>query len=147
MRLTQEEANMLIDMLKKTVKKSALNFPTSKGGISFDVIGERRTDEFVINIDRKGINHQGCSYQGRIKSNDVILLRLDVNPTSKHVNPSDGAEFSGTHLHIYTEEYDMREAIPFDTENKDLYSLCNTFFERFNIIEPPVIIQQTKLLF
>ena len=51
--LTQEEANELIEMLKKTVEQQ-IAFPSEKGGISFDVIGNRREDIFIINIDRKG---------------------------------------------------------------------------------------------
>ena len=145
MRLTQAEADMLIDMLKRTVEKHSMEFPSIKGKLSFDVIGERRTDLFVVNIDRKGINAQGCTYQGRIKSNNTILLRLDVNPTAIHPNPSSGEKIYGSHLHIYTEEYEMREAIPFDTENKDLYDLCYSFFKKFNIIEPPELIYQQSL--
>jgi len=144
-KMTKTEANMLIDMLKKYVHKNALTFPASKGKLVFDVIGERRTDVFTVNIDRKGINKQACSYQGRIKSNDIILLRLDVNPTAIHVNPSDGKKITGSHLHIYTEEYEMNEAILFNTNDKDIYDLCFTFFERFHIIEPPVITYQLLL--
>ena len=66
LKLTQVEADMLIDMLKKTIKSHAIEFPSAKGKLTFDVVGERRTDEFVVNIDRKGINAQGCTYQGRI---------------------------------------------------------------------------------
>ena len=60
-------------------------------------------------------------------------MRLDVNPTGVHTNP-DGEKINGTHLHIYTEDYDERYAIEFDTENKDLFELCFTFFKKFNII-------------
>jgi len=57
-----------------------------------------------------------------------------------------GKKMTGTHLHIFTEEYGDGYAIPFDVENKDLYQLCQSFFERFNIIEPPRINQQRTLL-
>jgi hypothetical protein len=144
-KLTQTEATMLIDTLKKFVKNHSLEFPAAKGKLSFDVVGERRTDEFVVNIDRKGINAEGCTYQGRIKANNIILIRLDINPTGVHPNPSNGEKIYGSHLHIYTEEYEMAEAIPFDTEGKDLYDLCYAFFEKFNIIEPPEITYQYSL--
>lgn len=132
-------------MLKNYVQTHSFEFPKASGKLEFEVLGERRTDEFVVNIDRKGINARGCTYQGRIKSNNIILIRLDVNPTSKHVNPSTGEKISGTHLHIYTEEYETREAIPFDVEDKDLYNTCYTFFEKFNIIETPILVQQLEL--
>jgi hypothetical protein len=143
-KLTQKEADMLIDMLKKTIEKE-ISFPSGKGRIEFDVLGDRREDVFVINISRKRINANGASYQGRVRHSGIILMRLDVNPTSVHPNP-DGQKITGTHLHIYTEEYNMSMAIPFDVENKDLFQLCYIFFERFNIIEPPAIIQQ-QLIF
>jgi len=76
-KLTKTEADSLIAMLKRTVEQQKnLSFPSRKGKLCFDVLGERRTDEFVVNIDRKGINAQGCTYQGRIKSNNIILLRV-----------------------------------------------------------------------
>ena len=145
-KLTQIEADRLIEMLKRTIEKSHLEFPSEKGSVVFDVIGERRTDIFTINIDRKGINAQGCTYQGRVESNNIILLRLDVNPSSIHINPSNGEKIHGTHLHIYNEGYEMQEAIPFDIENKDLYDICYTFFKRFNIVEFPEISYQYSLL-
>ena len=134
---------MLIGMLKRTVEQTVA-FPSSKGKVVFDVQGERREDIFVVNIDRKGINAAGASYQGRVRTSGVILMRLDVNPTSVHSNP-DGEKIMGTHLHIYTEEHEMGSAIPFDVENKKLYELCYTFFEKFNVIEPPSIIHQNTL--
>lgn len=144
-RLNQEEATLLIDMAKETVEKATLEFPASKGGIVFDVVGKRRADVFLVNIDRKGINAKGCSYQGRIKSNNVILMRLDVNPTAVHVNPSNGEKIYGTHLHVYTETYELSEAVPFNIEDKNLYETCFIFFKRFNIIEPPALTYQGNL--
>ena len=142
-KLTQKEANMLIDMLKKTVEKH-IALPSSRGRVEFDVTGDKRENLFVVNISRKGINAGGASYQGRVRYSGVILMRLDVNPTNVHQNPS-GEKIMGSHLHIYTEEHDMAMATIFDVENKDLFQLCYTFFERFNIVEPPEITQQLTL--
>ena len=142
-KLTQKEADMLIDMLKKTVI-SEISFPSSKGRVEFDVIGDRREDIFAINISRKGINAGGASYQGRVRTSGIILMRLDVNPTAVHTNPN-GERITGNHLHIYTEEHDMSYATSFDINNEDLYNLCYSFFERFNIIEPPNISHQVTL--
>jgi len=142
-KLTQKEADMLIDMLKKTVEKQ-IQFPHSKGRVEFDVLGDRREDVFVINISRKGINSKGASYQGRVRASGVILLRLDVNPTAIHTNP-DGEKVSGTHLHIYTEGHDMTYAMPFDAGNNNLNELCYAFFDRFHVIEKPLITLQMSL--
>ena len=143
-KLTQKEADMLIDMLKKTVQKD-LELPSGKGRVEFDVTGDRKEDVFVVNISRKGINESSASYQGRVRyGSGAILMRLDVNPTQPHRNP-DGEKISGTHLHIYTEEYGERMAVPFDVEDKDLFDLCYAFFERFNIVETPRVTQQLTL--
>jgi len=143
LKLTQKEADMLIDMLKKTVEKE-ITFPELKGRVEFDVQGVRKEDVFAVNISRKGINASGASYQGRVRASGSILMRLDINPASVHINP-DGEKITGTHLHIYTEEYDMSMAVPFDIENKDLYQLCRVFLEKFNVIETPMINQQFTL--
>lgn len=145
LKLTTAEAKALIEMVKRTIENENLNFPEGQGKLEFEVKGERRTDEFIVNIDRKGPDAQKCTYQGRIKSSNVILMRLDMNPTAVHTNPS-GEKINGTHLHIYTEEYEMRNAVPFDVKDKDLFATCFTFFEQFNIIEQPKIIYQPNLL-
>jgi hypothetical protein len=144
-KLTQNEADMLIKMMKRKVEEQIIDFPKSQGKIIFDVLGERRTDEFVVNIERKGINARGCTYQGRVKSNNIILLRLDINPTSVHKNPENGEKIVGSHIHIYDEDMELKKAIPFDVGNKDLFELCFSFFEEFNIVEPPEIVQQLNI--
>lgn len=132
-------------MLKKTVDECVV-FPSKKGGLSFDVVGEHRNNEFVINIDRKGIDFNKCTYQGRVKQSNQILMRLDIDPNARHTNPAPDHELIiGPHLHIYMEGHDMKYAIPFDTNNKSLYELCYVFFQKFNIIEPPQVIYQETL--
>lgn len=144
-KLTQAEADRLIAMLKK-IALWHIDFPTSKGGLSFDAEGTIDDDKFVITIDRKGINHNACSYQGRIKKNNEILLRLDVNPNNVHFDPITGEKIIGTHLHIFTEGIDnVGHAIPFDIENKDLCELCYTFFDQFHIIDRPTIAQPQRM--
>ncbi len=142
-RLTQKEADKLIAMLKRTVEKE-VSFPQKKGRVEFDVTGDRRDDIFVVNISRKGINASGASYQGRSRTRGHLLMRLDINPTQVHRNP-DGEKITGTHLHVYTEEHGMDMATPFDIGNNDLYQLCTLFFEKFNIIEQPVLAHQLIL--
>jgi hypothetical protein len=125
-RLTQKEADMLIDMLKKTAVNE-IAFPDSKGRVEFDVFGDRREDIFAVNISRKGINANGASYQGRTRSKGIILMRLDVNPTAIHINP-DGEKITGTHLHVYTEKYGESFAVPLTLKIKTFtnYVLCSS---------------------
>lgn len=141
--LTQAEANRLIEMLKKTVEERIV-FPSQKGRISFSVIGERKNNKFTINIDRKGIKAEKCTYQGRVSQSNQVLMRLDIDPNGRHTNP-DGKLICGNHLHIYHELYDMKFAIPFDIKDQDLYQTCYTFFEKFNIVERPVVFSQCSL--
>lgn len=143
--LTQAEADKLIEMLKRTVEKS-IAFPYQKGGTSFVVVGKRREDEFVVNIDRKGKEAEKCTYQGRVHQSNQVLMRLDIDPNGRHTNPGpEGEVIHGNHLHIYSEDYEMKFAIPFDIQDKGLYELCYTFFEKFHIIEPPEVFEQQTL--
>ena len=144
-KLKKEEADRLVKMLKRKVKEQILNFPVEKESISFDVFGERRDDRLVVSINRSGIDSQSCTFQGRNKANNIIVLRLDINPTARHINPITGDAIVGSHLHIYSEEFEMREAIPFDVQDKDLFSICLTFFEKFNIVDPPNINHQLTI--
>lgn len=141
--LTQAEADALIEMLKRTLKEQ-IELPSQKGEISFNVVGDSRENEFVINIDRKGKKAEKCTYQGRVWQSNQVLMRLDINPTGRHTNPG-GEVICGNHLHIYNEEYGMNYAIPFDIESRDFYQLCFTFFEKFHIIEPPEVYYQDSL--
>ena len=83
---------------------------------------------------------------GRVSRSGEILMRLDVNPSGKHRNP-DGEMIAGTHLHVYTEEHGMTMAVPFDTESKDLFELCFVFFEKFNIVKPPMFNHYQQSIF
>ena len=135
--LTQAEANRLIKMLKKTVEDHIV-FPNKKGGTSFAVTGDHENDKFIINIDRKGKNAEKCTYQGRVSQSNQILMRLDIDPNGRHTNP-DGELICGNHLHVYHELYDMKFAVTFDIDDKDLFQTCYTFFEKFHIIQPPTM--------
>jgi len=94
-KLTQKEADMLISMLKESVEKH-IEFPNGKGRVEFDAVdSEEKKEKFVINISRKGINSEAVSYQGRHPRTGEILLRLDINPSTFHRNPSSGEKVVG----------------------------------------------------
>jgi len=136
-KLTQKEADMLISMLKESVEKD-IEFPTSKGRVEFDAVDSvDKKEKFIVNISRKGINSQAVSYQGRHPRTGEILLRLDINPNTFHRNPSSGEKVVGNHIHFYTEEFGIKEAIPFDLEGKNFYDLCMEFFKEFNLVDAP----------
>ena len=132
-KMTTEEAIKLIDMLKVRVSQTTLAFPQIGNKIEFEVQAQKEGDKFIININRGAIDKKKCTYQGRTYRNSIPLLRLDVT-NSFHINPN-GKKIEGTHLHIYSEDNEMREAIPFDIENADLYDYCLSFFRKFNLLE------------
>lgn len=141
-KLTQQEADYLIGLLKQTTEK-AIHFPNGKGRVSFQVVGIHEEHKFVVNIDRKGKLAEKCTYQGRLCKNNQVLLRLDIDPNGRHTNPQpDGTVICGNHIHVYTQEFDMRMAMPFDVKNRDLYRICHDFFEKFHIIDPPTVVSQ-----
>lgn len=132
-KMTTKEAKELIDMLKERVSQTTLEFPRVGNKLEFDVYAKKERTKFIINITRGSINKNKCTYQGRTHINSIPILRLDITD-SFHIN-SDGTKISGNHLHIYNEDTEMREAIPFDIKNADLYDYCLEFFKKFNLIQ------------
>jgi hypothetical protein len=133
--LSQEDIELLINEIKNKVDDETIIFPEPKDRIQFNVIDED-CKEYTINIQRKGINNNACTYLGRIGTD--ILLRLDVT-TAKHKDRITGEEIHGTHLHI------GEKVIPFNTENKTLFELCFKFFGLFTIKDCPNIIENPQL--
>lgn len=143
-KLSTEEAMELIKMMKEKVTKTNLQFPQRGEKIEFDVFAKKDGTRFVVNIYRGSADKNKCTYQGRTFINNIPLLRLDIT-NSSHRN-SDGTKITGNHLHIYNENTELGEAIPFDITRKDLYEYCLEFFKKFNIIEDSCnIIYQTEL--
>ena len=144
-KLTTAEATRLIEMAKQALI-SEIYFPTKGTSKSFDVIGDTKSDLFTINIYRGGIARTKCNFGARIKKNGVMLLELHISPTQVHVNP-DGEKITGSHWHIYTEEYGRSQAFPVDDLNADSF-VENTlsFLRRFNIINPPNVNVQLEII-
>ena len=132
-KLTTEDAKKIIDALKEKVNDSNLVFPTLGKKIEFDVFVKEEGSKCIVNICRGSIDKNKCTYQGRTYVNSIPLLRLDIT-NSPHIN-SDGTKIMGNHLHIYNEESEMQNAIPFDINRSDLYEYCLEFFKKFNIIQ------------
>ena len=132
-KMTTEEAIKLIDMMKKRVSETTLEFPRLGTKLEFEVFAEKEGRKFITSIRRGNIDNKKCTYQGRTSFNNIPLLRLDIT-NSFHINP-DGTKIIGNHLHIYNEKNEMGEAIPFDINDADLYKYCLEFFKKFNIIQ------------
>ena len=132
-KLSTEEAKKLIEELKRRVTQNTLTFPSKGQKLEFEVYGENNSNKFTINITRSNINKEKCNYQGRTTINSTPLMRLDITDGT-HVN-SDGTKIVGNHLHIYNEDTEMKDAIPFDITKSDLFEYCLEFFKKFNIID------------
>ena len=144
-KLTQDEAKRLLDMTKRSLI-AEMNFPTRGKTKEFDVIGDTKKDVFSINIYRGKINAFKYDMGARIKKNGIMLLQLHINPSNVHVNPN-GQKITGSHWHIYTEQYGRTFAFPADDINCDEF-VDNTisFLNRFNVIEKPEILFQLEIL-
>lgn len=113
--LSQEEANRLLEILKKISNKKEFDFPAFGQYRTIELISEDGKEEFIIDVNRKGyiIKTNKCTYQNRYR-NDIILLRLDINGPD-HTNP-DGERIKGSHLHIYKEGFGWSYAYPIPEE-------------------------------
>lgn len=143
--LTQDEANYLLNMLKKSLSNE-IAFPKQNSSTEFDVQGNTKQNLFTISISRGKIKRTKYSLGARIKKNGTMLLELHLNPGNTHINP-DGEKIVGSHWHIYKEGYGHKFAYPADNIDSDNF-IENTlsFFDRFNIIEKPIINHQLELL-
>lgn len=140
--LSTEEAIELIETLKRKVIDQTYYIPNGKGRFEFEVVSDD-DQSFIVNVQRKGINNDNCTYLGRLPEG-LVLLRLDVGNTLVHYDKKTDTHIKGAHLHIYSAEYGT-ETIPFDVSNKDLLALCMDFFERFHIVDPPKVAQVALL--
>lgn len=144
-KITQEEAERLLNMMKKTLSES-INFPEKGAQIEFELSGDTKKDIFITKIYRGRINHKKYEIGARIKKNNILLLELLISPGKVHPNP-DGTKIVGSHWHIYTEEFERRFAYPAEDLESDKF-VENTilFLDRFNVIEKPTINYQLELL-
>ncbi len=138
-KMTTAEAITLIRIMKQRVEKTILEFPEPGMKLEFNVFAQKIGKKFIVSIRRGNIDKYKCTYQGRTYLNNIPLLRLDIT-NSFHIN-EDGTKICGNHLHIYNEITEMREAIPFDIENKNLYQYCLEFFKKFHVIQEDYGIQ------
>lgn len=143
--LTQSEAERLLHMVKKSLI-SQINFPGSGDSTDFEVVGENKRDLFIIDIYKGKINKNKFNIGARIKKNNIILLELHIGATNRHLNPS-GTIVTGSHWHIYSEKYGIKEAFPAEDINSlDFVEKTMLFFEKFNLVEKPIINYQFELI-
>lgn len=144
-KITQEEAEKLLQMLKNTLVDE-IQFLSAGKSIEFNVEGETKEDIFVINIFRGKINRLKYNIGARVMKNGIVLLELHINPSNRHPNP-DGELITGKHWHIYSEKYGLKWAFPADDINsEDFEKNTISFLIKFNVVEKPNVIYQVELI-
>lgn len=144
-KISQTEANRLLNMVKRTLV-SEINFPSKGKAEEFNVVGDSKQDVFAVNIFRGKINRFKYNIGARIIKNGIMLLELHINPSNIHTNP-DGEKITGSHWHIYSEEYGRLWAfVAEDIESENFVDNAIIFLEKFNVIERPTINFQLELM-
>lgn len=152
--LTQSEADALIAMQKKKSKDGQYDFPSSGEIFTIPIVSIDERESFLIDVNRKGrIRLTKCTSQERHRGT-IILVRLDIdgpphtNPETTSVPlpylaPYNSQTIQCPHLHLYTEGFMDRWAIPAPSsifnKTNDLYETLTDFFRYCNVIEPPII--------
>jgi len=149
--LTQNEADALITLPKKSNSSEKYRFPYPGDILTIPIISLDEHEKFLIDVNRGSIRLSKCTYQERYQQM-FILIRLDVdgpphsNPEVVNVPLSILESFNGKviecpHLHLYVEGFMDKWAIPApDTEFNRidfLYQTLQDFFRYCNILEPP----------
>ena len=143
--LTQEEAEHLLAMIKQTLVDN-ITFPEKGDKLEFNAKSVSTKDLFSIIIFRGKINPYKYSYNIRVTKNGAILLGLDINNTGKHRNP-DGSIICGSHWHIYSKDHGRQYAIPAeDIDSADFIKNTMLFFQKINLLYPPLVTYQTELI-
>lgn len=125
--LTQEEADLLLNMLKLLTDNGIIKFPETGEAKSLDLISENSKEKFIIDINRKStIKVKKCTYQKRYRT-CITLLRLDVDG-SPHTNPN-GEVILGSHFHIYKEGFGDAWAYPIPKVITDPSNLIQTLID------------------
>ncbi len=144
-KLTQSEIEKMLKMLKSTIEKEVA-LPSLGNFVEFQVVGESKKDLFGIKVYRGRIQKNKLNLGAQIKKNGIMLLELHINPTNVHINP-DGEKIVGSHWHIYSEEYERRQAFPAsDVFGNNFIDDTIAFLTEFNVVEKPHVSIQLELL-
>lgn len=133
--LDDTEVDALINRLKRP--KNRLSFSSvyqkintffGKLNIEEPIIDDDDIDYF-IKIYRGRIETERFSIHLRFKENHHHLVRIDVNPNINHNNP-DGTKITGSHIHIYSNKYERKDAVAIPLTGSDFPNI-NTIIDAF----------------
>ena len=138
--LTQDEADRLMAMEKRSVDARDWLFPAPGERVAIPLTSLDKRESFMLDVTRAQIKLTKATYQNRARA-AIILLRLDQDGPP-HRNP-DGVEVPCPHLHSYREGYGDKWAVSAPVNRypntTDLFSTFEAFMEQCNVIEPPRI--------
>jgi hypothetical protein len=151
--LTQAEADRLMAMNKKRLKREQYEFPVASEGLTIPIVSMDETESFLLDVSRGRIRLTKCTYQERYQG-IIVLVRLDVDGPP-HTNPDvpevplpylaeyNDATVPCPHLHLYVENFMDKWTIPAPTDKfprtDDLYATFDDFLRYCYIIEAPII--------
>lgn len=144
-KITTAEARRLIEMTKRSLV-AEIRFPAMGKDEEFEVVGDTKSDRFLIKVFRGKINRNKYYLGARIKKNGTMLLELHINKTGVHRNPN-GEKIIGNHWHVYCEEHGITQAFPAEDIEDDAF-VENTieFLIKFNVVERPEVLFQLELV-
>lgn len=139
--LNNNEVKIIIDKLKhpkKLIKHQQIMTELSKLPMT-DIVD---IDEWIIDDDGE-FEYGLHAYRGlkketrfsislRFKENNHHIIRIDTNPSNRHQNP-DGTIITGSHLHIYNNDFLKKDriAIPIEDTNFPNVTTLMEAFEEF----------------
>jgi hypothetical protein len=149
--ITQTEAKNLLEERKQRIIDDSVKFPHKGDKITIPIRSCDKDHLFLLDVNNTSATQIKLSYQTR-KDENIILIRIDINgahlnPYKKQVpldvfNNFNGKRIIGTHVHLYTEKYNDKWAIPisvnFQEKNKTEFDILEYFYSLCTIIKPPV---------
>jgi hypothetical protein len=138
--LTQDEADRLMAMEKRSVDARDWLFPAPGERVAIPLSSLDKRESFMLDVTRAQIKLTKATYQNRARA-AIILLTLDLDGPP-HRNP-DGVEVPCPHLHSYCEGYGDKWAVSAPVNRypntTDLFSTFEAFMGQCNVVEPPRI--------
>lgn len=138
--LTQDEANILLNLEKYYIGDNSYKYPVVGGALHISIHSKDKKEEFSLDIRRSSIEFSKNTFQNRAKK-AIVLLRLDMGG-SPHRNPDD-REIMSPHLHIFREGFHDKWAYPLPdnifTDLNNIATVLDEFMNFCKIIKKPII--------
>lgn len=121
--LKDEEVRQLINRLKKPFNSKKFNkryqeaINTLLNSVNFEeIVVDSDEIDYVVRIYRGRLDPSRFSIHIRFKEFQHHLVRLDINPSQRHMNPETNEIIVGSHLHIYSNLHDKKDIIAIPIE-------------------------------